>query len=472
MVFTISGEAGFKRRRQSAQIGVNMRKYIKSKCVETLDLLNEAHGEIIKYIGERESGKASALLEQCQDTAISLGTLIEDLEGRGHQSVAPLEEYCELIYCVHGKLAGGEAFSINKIHKSLKRQVIKMKNSIRNDIREQIEAVFLPYKASMWDSLESVWRAADSAPDCDAYVIPIPYYDKNPDGSLRRMHYEGSQYPPDVPIVRYDEFDFAAHRPDMIFIHNPYDNMNYVTSVPPFFYSENLKKYTDKLIYIPYFVLAEIEPDNGEAVANMSHFCTVPGVFHADRVIVQSEKMRKIYINVLAGVAGEESRKLWESKILGLGSPKFDRVANVAEEARQIPPGWLEIVRKPDGSRKKIILYNTSVSALLKHSEKMLEKMESVFRIFREQREEVSLLWRPHPLIQATIESMRPQLWEAYEKLKKRYVEEGWGIYDDSADLDRAIALSDAYYGDASSLVQLYRKTGKPIMMQNVDILY
>ena len=28
--------------------------------------------------------------------------------------------------------------------------------------------------------------------------------------------------------------------------------------------------------------------------------------------------------------------------------------------------------------------------------------------------------------------------------------------------------LSDAYYGDKSSVVELYMKTGKPIMMQNV----
>ena len=32
----------------------------------------------------------------------------------------------------------------------------------------------------MWDSLESVWQAADADPDCDAYVVPIPYYDTPP----------------------------------------------------------------------------------------------------------------------------------------------------------------------------------------------------------------------------------------------------------------------------------------------------
>lgn len=46
----------------------------------------------------------------------------------------------------------------------------------------------------------------------------------------------------------------------------------------------------------------------------------------------------------------------------------------------------------------------------------------------------------------------------------------GWGIYDDTPDIDRAIALSDAYYGDMSSVVELYKVTGKPIMIQNLEI--
>ena len=74
-------------------------------------------------------------------------------------------------------------------------------------------------------------------------------------------------------------------------------------------------------------------------------------------------------------------------------------------------------------------------------------------------------------MIKATVESMRPQLWIEYDKLVRKYREEGWGIYDDSSDIDRAIALSDAYYGDGSSVVQMYQQTGKPIMMQNVDVI-
>ena len=83
----------------------------------------------------------------------------------------------------------------------------------------------------------------------------------------------------------------------------------------------------------------------------------------------------------------------------------------------------------------------------------------------------MAFLWRPHPLMESTLVSMRPELWENYRKIREKYREKGWGIYDDTADVDRAIILSDAYYGDGSRVVQLYQKTGKPIMMQNVEIV-
>ena len=71
--------------------------------------------------------------------------------------------------------------------------------------------------------------------------------------------------------------------------------------------------------------------------------------------------------------------------------------------------------------------------------------------------------------MEATLASMRPYLMEEYASIVQEYKTAGWGIYDDSPDMDRAIAISDAYYGDHSSIVWLYQKTGKPIMIQTVD---
>ena len=65
---------------------------------------------------------------------------------------------------------------------------------------------------------------------------------------------------------------------------------------------------------------------------------------------------------------------------------------------------------------------------------------------------------------------MRPDLWERYKRIVDTYKAEDWGIYDDTAELERAIAVSDAYYGDQSSVVWMYKETGKPIMIQNCEV--
>lgn len=447
-----------------------MRKSQKRQIVNMIALLDKAQDALKKALDTGNGESALSLLEQCQDSAIQIGGMIEEALGEDFATVGLLENYCEQLYQTYELIRQKHPINANKTHKSLRKELIRIENSVKNDIQVRTTAVFLPYKASMWDSLESVWKAADEDPNCDAYVVPIPYFDKNPDGSFREMHYEGNEYPKYVPITSWETYDLAAEHPDMIFIHNPYDEFNHVTSVPPAYYSKELKNVTDMLIYIPYYILGGINPDNPKSVEKMQHFCTVPAVVYADKVIVQSKAWRQVYIDVMTQTMGKDTKQVWEDKILALGSPKLDKVHTTGRDDVEIPQEWRKIIEKPDGSRKKIIFYNTSVSALLQHSEKMLEKMNYVFRVFHENQDEVALLWRPHPLIQATIESMRPQLWAEYVKIIKIYREEGWGIYDDTVDINRAIALSDAYYGDPSSIVKMYEETGKPIMMQNVEV--
>lgn len=440
----------------------------KKDILSIVTTMKKANDSVFRAIRTDPQGLTEMFI-QCQDAALQIGTSLETMGEQYANIVSLLEDYCEDIYQM--SISIPNEVLCHKLIKKVQKQLTDLYNHILYEMPDdRKEVVFLPYKASMWDSLESVWRAADQDPDCDAYVISVPYYDRNPDGSFGELHDERALYPKDVPVMGYEEYDFRERQPDMIFIHNPYDNYNYVTSVHPFFYAKNLKQYTRQLIYIPYFILGEVSPDNREAVKRMKHFCTLPGVLYADKVIVQSEDMRQIYIDVLTEEAGEETRSRWEEKILGLGSPKTDRVLKAGREEIQMPDGWESIIRKPDGSRKKVILYNTSVSALLRHGEKMLEKIRNVLQIFRENRDEVALLWRPHPLAEATIRSMRPELWEEYEELVEQYRAEGWGIYDDTPELDRAIALSDAYYGDWSSVVPLCRSVEMPVMIQNVEM--
>lgn len=448
-----------------------MRKYIKDdllKIIEQLHNVNETLLQKGKMISQEQ---AQSILTDCQQGAVEVGNKIEAQVGEGTEAVRQLEVYCEKMYllCVNWQ----DASFKDKELKNVRLILNKVKNGILYDIPDSPkEVVFLPYKASMWDSLESVWLKAVEDEGCNVSVIPIPYYDKNPDGSLGQMHYEGDLYPDNVSIVHYESYDFEKKHPDVIFIHNPYDEANHVTSVHPAFYSKQLKQYTDMLVYIPYFVLGEPILDNEESIESMAHFCTTPGVLYADRVIVQSENMRKAYIQVLSKLLGKDAntKAYLEKKILGLGSPKYDKIKRSKKEEQEIPTAWKDLICKPDGGWKKIILYNTTIDGMLRNNDEMIAKIKQALTVFYENRDDVVLLWRPHPLLKTTLQSMRPRLLDEYNRIVEKYIEEGWGIYDDTPDMNRAIVISDAYYGDWSSLVQLYQCTGKPIMIQNVKV--
>ena len=447
----------------------------KKDLLDTIKLLEAVNGALAAH-------KCGPVINEmpglCQEAAVIIGEYLETAytgaaEQTAKRLVRLLEDYCENLYRVSVELSQGGVS--DRLGQEMSGQLSRLYSGIEKELPpDKKEVVFLPYKASMWDSLESVWKAATADETADVYVVPLPYYDKNPDGSFHTMHYEGDQYPSYVPVTRYEDYDLEARRPDVIYIHNPYDEYNYVTSVDPCYYARRLKDFTDRLVYIPYFILEEIDPDDRSKVRGYEHFFTVPGVFHADKVFVQSEAMKKVYVEALAEYGrkgGPAGRQYWEQKISGAGSPKVDKVLCTAKEELEIPPGWLSVIQKPDGSRKKIIFYNSTISALLEHNEKMLRKMEQVFEVFRKNSNETALLWRPHPLTESTLASMRPGLLETYRNIRDRYIREGWGIYDDTPDVDRAVILSDAYYGNMSSVLQLYRKTGKPVMVQNVEVL-
>lgn len=450
-----------------------MSQTVRKQLMEILDTLQTANEMLEGSFEGILSEELVNLLADCQNCAITMGNKIETVYGTGMDSVHGLEEYCEMVFQVSQQLH--DMPKCLKTYEATKKQLCLVREYMEKEIPNKKEVVFMPYKASMWDALESVYLAAKEDENCEAFCVPIPYFDRKQDKTLGEMHYEGAEYPKNILITDWKQYNFEERQPDVIYIHNAYDDMNLVTCVYPRFFSSNLKKYTEKLVYIPYFVLEEIDPNDQPKIDSMKHFCFLPGIVNADKVILQSENMRQIYMNeyakVIEAAGGSVDRKTLEEKFLGTGSPKFDKILNTKKEDLEIPEEWLEVIEKPDGGWKKIIFYNTSVSALLQHDEKMLEKMRYVFRVFKEHQTEVALLWRPHPLIKTTIEAMRPKLWEEYEKIVEEYRREGWGIYDDTADMDRAVSLSDAYYGDQSSVVQLVQKTGKPVMIQKVSVV-
>ena len=432
-----------------------MRKYHQKMI---LDLLRT----LVELTDEAKELSSVNLLADCQDGAIKIGNLIESLEGEGHITVKYLEEYCEMLYQASKKLT--ERVNLLNVFKRLKKHLIKIINSVNNDIEIKLEMVFFPYKASMFDAFESIWSAAKDDQNCEVYVVPIPYYDKNPDGTLGQVFYEGNLYRNDILVTDYQSYDIEERHPDLVFIHNPYDNANYVTTVHPDFYAERLSKFTDMLVYIPYFVTGDYIDES---------FCVLPGTLYAHKIFVQSESIKRKYVKCYKSFEKENNCHnrfgKADDKFIALGSPKFDAVINM-QVKYDVPEDWQNLINNSDGTAKKVIFLNTSISGLLNGDEEILHKLRHIFECFRKNKN-VVLLWRPHPLSASTCKSMRPGLLREYLEIINDFCCENFGIYDDSPDPHRAMALSDAYYGDMSSLVYMYGMTGKPIVIHDVKIM-
>lgn len=432
-----------------------MRGFQKQQIMNVIDSMHALHGEIRDRLQSGAYDVVEGALTDCQEAAISVGEAIEQIEGDDTKAVRCLEQYCERLYQISLQLQNTAA---QKIYKSLESGLVKAENEIKHmPVRKT--AVFLPYKASMWDSLESVWKAACDDEEWESVVIPIPYYNRNTDDSLGEMQYEGAEFPEDVPVTDWQQYSLEKEHPDIIFIHNPYDQFNIVTTVHPLFYASRIKDYTEKLVYIPYFV------HQNDIVAE--HYCVLPGTIYADVVILQSEKVREQYLRyyeaALPELVEKQGREAIEKKFQALGSPKFDVSA---DSQNDIPEEWREFL----GQGKKVIFFNTHLRGLMQgQSEQFLRKLEWVFNFFQKQ-EDVVLLWRPHPLMVETARAMNPEAVEPYLKLVDRYRRQKIGIYDDSRELHRAIDLSDAYYGSGSSVVELFRQQGKPVMLMSEQI--
>lgn len=437
-----------------------MRKYIKKQLYDILDAMRGAGILSENLCGKEQKERYGELLIQQQEAAVRIGEAVEQTEGEGHSVVEALENHCELLWeCAQVDSESKRIVAYRKLRQSY----AGLENQIKKDIPEQYEMLFLPYKASMWDSLESIWLAANEDPDCCCYVVSVPYFERDPDGSFKNMKSEAELYPDYVPITDYRDYDLSRH-PDVIFIHNPYDGANRVTSIHPDYYSDKLKQYTDMLVYIPYFIsVGDVQ----------EHLILTPGVSFADKVIVQSERVRNTYIQTVKKFEQENCCKGMfgdlKNKFLALGSPKIDKVINTKLEDVMLPEEWRNLIYRPDGTKKKILLYNTSIATQLQCEEEFIYKIESVIECMKDHKD-VLLLWRPHPLALSTYTSMHPDLLDCYCRLVEDFRREGWGIYDDTPDLNRAIAISDALYGDSSSLVELYKSTGKPILIQNIGI--
>lgn len=418
-----------------------MQKEKKQQILNIVESLKRMH-EIMK---RQEHQQSQDELVNCQESAIVVGNAIEKTEGEGTEAVGLLEEYCEKVY------EKSRAFAEGQQSKEIDKQIILLLDRISESIERiplSYEIVFLPYKYSMWDCMESIWMAAKKDARCKCRVIPIPYYECETDGGIRYC-YEGDKFPKNIDVVDYRDYDLQIEKPDVIFVHNPYDNCNYVTQIEPAYFSDNLVKNTGMLVYVPYYIAGTYNRNR----VGFKTMAGLPVIHNADRVVVQAEVQKKEMM--AAGIP--------EWKLLLLGQPKFDKAVGLNKEEYLKTSKWSKKIEN-----KKVFLLNNSIEFLLRNTEQWFQVTDDVIKVVLD-KEDVVLLWRPHPLLEATIRSMRPDIHDRYLDLKEIMNASERIIVDETKDAYEAMALSDALISDYSSLIFQYIATRKPVYVINGD---
>ena len=330
-------------------------------------------------------------------------------------------------------------------------------SEIKEFISENIvyKVVFMPYKASMWDSLESIWIAADKDERCEALVVPITYYELDDKRNPIKKVNERNLFPKYVNAVKDEEYDLENDLPDIIYIHNPYDNTNLVTRVDSRYYSWNLKKYCEKLVYVPYY----------KWVDGVSSASFKSAMYYADYTVQSSDDAVKRCIEAspeYANILGLETiavRESMKKKLINLGSPEVDKVLSLSKDNVLMPDDWKGKVIK---SRVNVV-YNTTLDEILES--RTFDKVKETLNFFKKNSEKAFVIWRPHPLMKQTLTSVLPNLTDEYDELMNEFISGDYGVLDANPSMHYAMFWSDMYYGyKTSSMTELYKYTGKIVL--------
>jgi len=446
----------------------------RKNLIEMFNILTEAFSHIEGLIDAGNIGAATEMLSQCQESAVVIGTSIEQLCGEGTRTVSMLEKLCEDIFSASQQLENGVGAVVTRLQEAI--------DIFNEELPCKKEIVFLPCSPNLWNGFDYLYRQLISDEACSVTVIPIPWYDKASDGSIGgdSVHYETEGYPEYVGLTSFNNYDFDGIHPDVIYIQNVFDNSNLGSSVHPAFYTGKLKQLCDELIYIPPFVFAEPNVKSSEQIEKLREYLCFPGISNVDEIVLQSENMKQALITLLAGEEESAYRKELDQKITFETNSRISAIrkliCDMAESADtlssiNIPENWKAYLYKPDGTRKKVILYSNSVPTMLEHSTKLVDKIKSSFDIFKQNSDDIALIWRPHPLLLEVAIQLRPEITNSFRELIDYFNNEEIGTIDNNPDPAPSIALADAYYGDPGSIMELFKLTGKPIMIENPDVL-
>lgn len=435
---------------------------LKTMAKECLQGLNALYTDSCNILSEADSYiDLLGCLEKMQQLAVDLGTLIENVKGEKNPHtvaiVSVLETLCEDIYTCSQAMEDYETLS--DYLTSIESTLSKLETSLADHLLKRREVLFLPIGTKEWTTLSKIyWRVANES-DVDTVVVPLPLFTKDyfgrPTMSMEKIREQASfdMYPKDLPLYNWGNYDLALHCPEVIYIQFPYDGENPYLSIPQAYYAQNLRQYTEELIYVTIGQTSEFGINDVTDQSNLKYYVTAPAIIYADRVLVQSENIKKQYIHALSEFAGDDTLKMWQARI-------------------QADPSPFETAQNTDNSYHKRLLYCISLYEFTEHIDNFEEIIDGrlITLTGSSDKVSVSLCFYPKefncsdPTLLNRINTLREQI---CLNAKERGIE---AIPLPCENLFSFVGEFDAYYGSSSPLVHIFTEQKKPVMISNYDI--
>ena len=432
-------------------------KPLRERCFEILKILNEAHKQLSVLVNSGNTDAAVQLLQSCQSLAVSLGTTAEERIPGSDESVRILEEYCEEIY-----QAASSEWNESRCDRldELVQQVRLL--LLRALFDRKREVLFLPCKVEWWKSLEPLWKKCALDPDTNVYVMPVPYRLNNRYGASVADKDYIRKYPEEVTLVSPDDYDIAARHPDAIYIQYPFDDFSTISGIPEKYYSRNLLKYTDELIYVPCFDAdAPGDEESSKVKESLKVLIEQPAVLFADKVILKSNAMRLWYVKYLWVFSANGDYWVEKTEVPDYLDEELPCNQNV--ERRQFPSSWnIE-------SDRKLVLFHINASFLLVNMEESVAKIRSVLSIMLDEFDCFRCLFSPHESLDA-IAAEESDAGECYRQILDIVRSDKRIILDEDHQAGRYLYGISLYYGNESMLAKKCEKNGKPVVIMNCTV--
>ncbi len=222
-----------------------MREQLKQQFKDMMTML--AKGEAVLYTRIREKDKETLgqLLEDMQNSAIAIGTTIEQVEGEGSGTVKHLEDYCELVWQYMTMEETSERFRLINSMEQERKAVMEL---LDTEFESRLVIAFLISRGGAWKQMERFFHIMKDKADC--HVVTAHYMERTVLGPNAAIRDESWMIPKEVETRALGEFDIREEMPDMVFVDGPFVEAGQIGITPGYDFTE-VRENAGIVLYMP-----------------------------------------------------------------------------------------------------------------------------------------------------------------------------------------------------------------------------